>query len=304
MRFRWILALAVCLFPLGRVRALVIDRPYGDASFQFLKLPLSPRSTALGGAGAALVDGIGDADLNPAAAARDSAAVELGQIYTPAAFSATGSQAGWDLPLGNRRLTLHARYLGFGNIPGYDGGDQATGAYGAYTLKLQGGLAGFFWGTAYGVSMAYAQNTIAEGNYATGMVNAGLQRNLPWGFAVGAAVVNADFWTSAALDGSQVFPPTSIQAGVSLTRDLSPRLRVSLAADARTRNDEEIAFPAGVEVSWNDVLWLRAGYPFAEPTAAFSAGMGLRWSRFGFNYAYQGNAVLTGGQFWALEIRY
>ncbi len=285
--------------------ALQTDRQYGEASFKFLKLSLSPRATALGGAGAALLDGIGDADLNPAAAARDSGALALGQGYPFQAFSATGSQIAWNLPWDNRRVTLHARYLGYDDIPGYDASGQPTAAYAAYTLKLQAGLAGNLWGFAYGASLAFAQNNIAaDADYRTGLVNVGLMRSLPFGFALGLAALNADFWTSTAKDGSLIFPPTTLQAGLAYSRSLPENIRASVALDARTRNDEQIAFPAGLEASWKDLLWVRAGWPFAEPEPALSLGLGLRWSRFGFDYAYQGHAVMAGGHTWALEVRY
>jgi hypothetical protein len=281
------------------------DRGYGEASFQFLKLSMSPRSTALGGSGMALVDGIGDADLNPAAAARDSGALALGQGYPFLAFSATGSHIAWNLPWGkSRRILVQARYLGFDDIPGWDGLNQPTASYGAHTLKVQSGLAGKFRGLAYGVTAAYAQNHIADADYAIALVNAGLWYGLPFGLALGVAGMNVDFWKSSEAETAGVFPPTAVQAGLSYTRSLPAESKLSVALDARTRNDEQLSFPAGVEASWKETLWLRVGYPFAEPEPSPSLGLGLRWSRFGFHYAYQGHAVLSGGHFWSLELRY
>jgi hypothetical protein len=280
------------------------NRGYGEASFQFLKLSLSPRSIALGGAGVALVDGVADADFNPAAAARDSGALAVGQGYPFLAFSATGSHITWSIPWRGKRFLVQARYLGFEDIPGWSDNNQSTAAYGAHTLKGQAGMAGILFGFAYGVTAAFAQNHIADADYALALLNAGFWRGLPWGFALGAAAVNADFWSDENSENAGVFPPTAVQAGLSYTRDLPQEVTVSLAVDARTRNDEQLAFPAGVEASWKRTLWARLGYPFAEPEPALSAGLGLRWSRFGFHYAYQGHAVLSGGHYWSLEVRY
>ncbi len=275
----------------------------GEASFGFLKYSLSPRSIALGGAGAALVDGIADADLNPAAAARDSGGIALGQGY-PTAFSATGNYASWNIPWKSRRITVQARYLGFDNISGWDDLDASTTAYNAHTLKLQAGTAGKFKGIAYGVSVAYAQNNVADATYDAWLFNLGMQRDLIAGFAIGASVLNADIWTSDARNGDKIIPPVTFQGGVSYSRSLPYHTRMAVAVDARKRNDEETVFPVGLEGTWADAISARVGYPFGEPEASPAFGVGLRWSHFGFDYEYQGNTVLTGAHFWALSVKY
>jgi len=247
--------------------ALEFDHGYGESSFKFLKLSLSPRSMALGGAGAALLDGIGDADLNPASAARDSGSLAMGQGY-PSQASAAGSHVAWNIPWQNRRITLHTRYLGYDDIPGYDGLGRPTAGYGAHTLKLQAGIAGTVFGFAYGVSTAFAQNNIADVDYGTGLLNAGIQRALPWGLSAGLSVINADYWTSSAVDGSILFPPTSIQAGLAYARSFPGEFRASLALDARTRNDEQLCFPAGIEAAWKETLMLSFGFPFGVAEAS------------------------------------
>ena len=52
------------------------------------------------------------------------------------------------------------------------------------------------------------------------------------------------------------------------------------------------------------MLSARVGYPFTEPEASPSLGVGLHWSRYGFDYEYQGNAVISGAHFWTLTIGY
>jgi hypothetical protein len=42
----------------------------------------------------------------------------------------------------------------------------------------------------------------------------------------------------------------------------------------------------------------------AEPEPGLAAGLGLAWSLFRFQYAYQGHETLGPGHYWALEIRY
>ncbi len=276
----------------------------GASSFQFLKLSLSPRSTAMGGAGVALAEGPGDSEINPAAAARSAGTLVLGQEYPPSQFGTSGSHVSWSLPWDTRRITLHARYLGFEKIPGWDADNAATTPYDAYTMKAQAGLAGNDFGFAWGASAAYALNNIANATYAAGLVNAGLWREIGNGLSVGASVMNLDFWTSSTEEaGERVDAPTSWQAGIGYQRPLRQGSRVAFALDARKVNEEDPVFPLGVEWMTHDVLFLRTGYPLGDPDNGPAFGVGLVWARFAFNYAYKGHSVLSGGHGWTLEIR-
>jgi hypothetical protein len=286
------------------VHALDTDLQLGQSSFKFLKLSLSPRATAMGGAGAGLVEGAGESDLNPAAAGRAGGALTLGQEYPPQEFGTTASHLSWSLPWGDKRITLNTRYLGFDKIPGWDASGASTTAYDAYTLKLQAGLAGQAVGFSYGVSAAYAQNNVAEATYSAALLNAGLWRDVGHGFSVGASMMTADFWTASSKpDGEKPVAPVTFQAGLGYVRPLRPGMRIAGAIDVRKVNDEDVVLPAGAELMLMDALFIRAGYPFGDPDNGIGLGLGLKWSRFGFNYAYKGHSALSGGHGWTLEIR-
>ena len=296
--------LLLTAFAARPARALDTGLELGGSSFKFLKLPLSPRAAAMGGAGTGLVEGAGEADLNPAAAARGGGVLVLGQEYPPQEFGTTASHLSWSLPWGDRRITLITGYLGYDKIPGWDASNTATTAYDAYTLKLQAGLAGQLWGFAYGVSAAYAQNNIAEATYSAGLVNAGLWRDLGHGVSAGASVMNADFWTASSKPGGEKpVPPTIFQAGLGYARPIRPGMRAAVAVDARKVNDEDLVVPVGAEMLFMDALFVRAGYPLGDPDNGLGLGFGLKWSRFSFNYAYKGHSALSGGHGWTLEIR-
>lgn len=303
MRLRLLIA-ALFLFGFTEsVFALQLTASEGESSFNFLKFSLSPRSTALGGAGVALVDRVADADLNPAAAGRDSGGVALGQIYLQST-SGTGSFAAWNIPWDDLHFTGQVRYLGYDDLAGYDGNNVSTAAYGAHLIKLQGGATGRFAGFDLGAGVAFVQNNIADQTYGAGLLNLGARRDLLNGFSAGLSVMNADFWTSKALDGSSLIAPTILQAGAAYTRALPHSLQVAVAADIRKPNDENLSVPVGVELTWQEILSARVGYPLLDDNAALSMGFGLQWSRYGFEYAYQGSAVISGSHLWALEIRY
>ena len=276
----------------------------GESSFKFLKLPLSPRVTAMGGAGTGLLDGAGESEINPAATALQGGVLILGQEYPPQEFGTTASHLSWSLPWGDRRITLNTRYLGFDKIPGWDASGTSTTAYDAYTLKLQAGLAGKALGFAYGVSAAYAQNNVAEATYSAGLLNAGLYRDLGHGLSAGASMMNADFWTATSKKGGEKpIPPVIFQGGLGYVRPLRPGMQIAAAVDARKVNDEGVVFPVGAEMLFMDALTVRAGYPIGDPDNGLALGFGLKWSRFGFNYSYKSHSALSGEHGWTLEIR-
>ena len=299
---------AIVFFAMGRlpIQALEIDRQYGEASFKFLKLPLSPRIVGLGGAGTALADGAGELDLNPAAPASDSGHLVVGRGYPFSEFQSTSSLITWSLPSSGYRILINARYLGFDNIPGYDEITRPTTPYGAHTLKAQAGLAGMFRQLAWGTTVNFAGNSIADANYATAMINAGVRYRILTGLHAGLSIINADFWDSQAMvAGNQdPFPPTAVQAGLAYSHAIGSSLIASLAADARSRNDEQLAWPMGAELIWRNAIIARVGFPLGEQEPGIAAGLGLHWSRFQFQYAYQSHATLGPGHFWTLDIAY
>ncbi|GEM_PF-2032934 len=291
------------------VRALEFDKQFGEASFKFLKLPLSPRVVALGGAGAALADGAGEIDLNPAAAAADSGQLVLGKGYPFAEFQSNTSHITWSIPYRGYRILLSARYLGFNDIPGFSSQDATTSDYGAHTLKAQAGAAGTWERLQWGATLSFANNSIANASYSSAMVNLGARYPivpvLP-GLMAGVSAVNADFWTTKAKDANNrdPFPPTALQAGLSYTHAVVADVEASAAVDARTRNDEQMVWPMGLEVSWRKILFARAGYPLGEQEPAPSFGLGLQWSLFRFQYAFQGHETLSPAHYWSLDINY
>ena len=57
--------------------------------------------------------------------------------------------------------------------------------------------------------------------------------------------------------------------------------------DAQYFFDDDIRAHMGLEVSWQDHLFLRAGYQTGSESRSFSGGAGLAWNRYAFDYAYQ-----------------
>jgi len=285
--------------------ALETDRAYGEASYQFLKLPLSPRIAALGGAGTALWDGAGEAESNPAASALDGSRLVVGYGMPFGEFGAKASHVAWNIPWGGSRIWLGARYLGFDAIAGHDELGNATTDYGAHTLKIQGGYAASWRELQLGLALGYAQNNVAEATYSTGLFSLGAHYDLWRGLSIGASAINADIGAGKFRDSDYrtPFPPTTLQAGLAWAQVFG-EYSAAIAADARTRNDEEMNFPVGLEITWNRLATARVGFPFGAQEPGLTAGFGLAWSRLQLQYAYVGHETLSGGHFLSLEIGY
>ena len=284
------------------------DHDYGEAGFQFLKMHLAPRTVALAGAGAALNGfSLEATDVNPAAASSESGIIHLGYAKPYGEFQSKIPHITWNIPTSRYKLFLHARFLGIEDIRSFDENDVPLTPYRSHTLKVQAGFANVYHKIHWGVSVNYALHNISYANYHSALLDAGLQYEIYNGLWAGAAINNAYFWTSSAANPDEYdnpFPPVAARAGLAYGLSTGKSFKLTLTADARTRNDERLNFPAGVEVSWKEVLYFRTGYPFFEPEPAIPFGAGIKWEMFVLDYAFQRHKTLSPGQYFSLGIRF
>ncbi len=281
---------------------------YGESSFQLLKLHLSPRVVALGGAGSALTGSALEAtELNPASAYSDSNALYLAHFLNNKEFGAKTSALTWNLPLYSYKLFFHSRYIGFGDIDGHRADKSATlVAYGAHTLKVQTGLAGEYLNVQWGVAVSYVENNIAFANYRTVVGDVGLLYSPFKNLWIGAGVNNGDIWTSSLLNEKEKkpIPPTIGRVGLAYLYSVTKEVSVRMVGDARTRNDEKLTFPLGAEVICFDMITLRTGYPVLEPESAQDFGVAVKAKRFELDYSLQRHAALSPQHAFLLKIYY
>jgi hypothetical protein len=284
----------------------VFNRGYGEAGFQFLKLHMAPRTQALAGSGAALQKSSLEAgDINPASAVGDSGVLYLGQGWGPEETKSMTPNITWSLPAGRFSLFLGVRFLRFEELRGFDDDNKPKTNYGAHTFRIQAGLAGKNKSLSWGASLNYAEHSVAFARYRSYLLDLGFQYELFRGLVLGAAANNADFHTSAPIySGNEIFPPTVLRAGAAYTFSPVPVITVTAVLDARTRNDEKMNLPSGLEFGWQDVLFLRTGYAFMEPETAQQFGAGVKWRPFVFDYAYKRHKTLGPGHNIALGIRF
>ena len=91
--------------------------------------------------------------------------------------------------------------------------------------------------------------------------------------------------------------------GAAYHQSIFSNFKVTVSADARTRNDEKMVFPIGLEVGWKDLLFARSGYPLGEQEPGIALGLGLHWEVFQVEYAFQSHETLSPGHYWSLGLR-
>ncbi|MFC1585349.1 hypothetical protein ACFL5V_07370 [Fibrobacterota bacterium] len=281
------------------------DHTYGEASYQLLKLHLSPRTGSMAGAGAAMNgSALRAADINPASASSDSGMIYLGYALPFGEFKGKIPHLTWNVPVAGYKLFVNTRFMGIDDIRGFDEDDNPTSAYGSHTFKALAGMAGIYRNIHWGLSFGYVLNSISYANYSSFVFDAGLQQQLLGGLWLGAALTNADLWGSEATnpENEDPFPPTTVRMGLAYLIKVSKSIGLAITSDARTRRDEKLNFPGGVEINWREILFFRTGYSFSEPGAAFCLGAGIRWGRFVFDYALQRHRTLSPGNYWSLGV--
>jgi len=87
----------------------------------------------------------------------------------------------------------------------------------------------------------------------------------------------------------QEVPPLPSNFGAGVSGQVFKREDFALRgmADALIYFDDDVRIHAGLEGSYKSLLFLRLGYQTGSELRKISAGAGLSWTRFAFDYAYQ-----------------
>ena len=106
--------------------------------------------------------------------------------------------------------------------------------------------------------------------------------------------------------------PLFFRAGVSIDALKMEDLRLSVSADALRPSDNSETVNVGGELSWNEILFVRAGMKslfLADTQEGFTLGGGARWDisntmGLGFDYSYEDFGLFGGIQQFALAITF
>jgi len=104
------------------------------------------------------------------------------------------------------------------------------------------------------------------------------------GLSIGAAVQNVG--GDAKFDKEAFSLPTTMRAGVAMTRDVSRwQGRGVLSAEVRKASKDDAHFHIGGEFEYKERVALRAGAKFGYDDQDLSFGLGVKHDRIGFDYA-------------------
>lgn len=260
----------------------------GETVFPSLKIPVSARSQALGGAGVAGVGDGASATLNPAGlrwVGQDQVTLEHINFYqntsiefVSAVLVYPGVKIGvamqyFDLGWGpvTREEAEGSDYSEDNAFAAFDAVGMVTAQFKVKSMDVGITLKGLHEEIWY-----YGSNGLALD---LGVIHAGLAENL----TLGASVMNLG--RMSAFDKEQ-FPLTSIfRAGGSYSYELGSGVMLTGMGDVDLANDKTASLPLGLEAAW-EYFSLRAGYALFHDTRSFSLGAGVEFGNFLLDYTF------------------
>lgn len=105
------------------------------------------------------------------------------------------------------------------------------------------------------------------------------------GFTVGAAIRNLGQMSNLNEEKSTL--PTNAIIGISGEFIRTGEFGLRGLGDVQGYLDDDVRVHAGLEGSWKEHLFLRAGYQTGSELRTFSGGIGVAWKAYRFDYAYQ-----------------
>jgi hypothetical protein len=305
-------AVALALVPVG---AFAASASNGAA---VLRLPLSARAAALGGALSAVDGGVDSLGVNPAGAAAAKRPELLASFFTGIADDSFGF-LGYAHPLKAGTALAGFSYYDAGTvgIVNLDGSQQTVVAERDYVamagwaMPLGGGVSVGALGKAYRFTLA--QSASASGF--AGDAGARWATPLP-GLSLGAALQNLGPNVKYEAAGDPL--PLTAHAGAAWTyvmlpsaedRSIYTGTRLTLTADAVKVRDDSFGAAAGAECSVSigqqTAVTLRLGNQFNSASdGGLSFGVGLREDRFTGDYALTARGSNGSAQTFSLGVRF
>jgi hypothetical protein len=273
-----------------------------DSGFNFLRIPASARSAALGGAGVSFLEGASSLYANPAGLSDpEGEATSTAPWGLAGEASLTHHEALGDLRQDVVTVDLtkgpDAIAMSFNTLysEGIDLRDPTGALQGTFGLTdiYAGGAVGRTLGGGWrlGGSVAYVSETIAGAKASTWSAGFGARLDLPSvkGLSFGLAALNlgpdAQFKLTDGNPGEKFSLPAAVAGGVAYTGRLGSDARVLVAGEARKARNEDFIGQGGVEFAYS-VLAVRGGTRVRSDNTDFTAGLGLRAGRFHFDYAF------------------
>lgn len=269
----------------------------GTTAAPFLKMAMSPRAVAMGGAFGALADDSGAVFVNPAGLAQ-SETTEVAVDFTTYLQDAKMGNISYSGRAGANRFGFGATFMTVGDIDRF----SRTDAVGPVQSL------GTFSSNDMAFTLAYAkkefmQETVAglDGGLAVKLIRSSIDDNAAFAAAVDAGVIYRasekinfsmavqNLGTAMKFEEESDPLPLNLRAGM-LYR---PSAGLNLVAEINEYLQDEKFYPAfGAEYWLRDALALRGGYKFGYDTSnlgtevGLSLGFGIKVAGLGVDYAY------------------
>ncbi|MBI5476967.1 MAG: PorV/PorQ family protein [Ignavibacteriales bacterium] len=313
-----IIALALLLSSLSSSQTKV-----GSTAAPFLNIGMGPRAISMGGAFVATANDLSTLYWNPAGASRMEATGAM-FLYSPWFADITYNWAGLLVNTGSYgSLGLSVTYLDYGKMEVTTLSEQeGTGEYFsakdiAFSVTYSYNLTDKF---SLGMNVKYINQKIWNSSADAFAIDLGtLFISDFYGVRIGASISN--FGTDMTLDGKDLlvlydpnpnlngnndqiltrlktdaYPlPLIFRVGIAKDFFVGSKNRITVAADAIHPNDNAEAMNVGTEYSFNENLFIRAGYKslfLTNTEEGLNLGFGLKYEIadkvfFNIDYAYQ-----------------
>ncbi len=253
------------------------------AGFTFLQIPVSARSAALGEASIAL------ADLNSIGIFNNPAIPG----FTNQTHSFSASYSNWFADIKNYASSYSYNsdfgvfavgiiLFDYGTMPRttVSGGQKVYDVIGSFdanstsaSLSYSRMMTDRF---SFGISFKYVQEKIDKYSADNILFDGGVLYYTGLGsLRIAASVQN--FGTNSKFINDEFKMPTIFRIGAAadVLGDFTSEYRITLVAEAMHPNDGDEKVNLGTELSWNNIITLRAGYKFFYDEESYSFGFGL-----------------------------
>lgn len=265
----------------------------GTTGFNFLKIGMGARPTAMGGAFTAVPADTESAFWNPAGMHGISQRTGVLALNSYLVDTQAGA-ASIALPAANRTWGLTIQYVTYGDMQRRDASGLDQGTFGAADMAAYLTVAQPVWQDRLiaGVNLKAAHSSIDNYSSDAYMVDLGLLLHGPVdGMVLGAALLNLGGVRSGYAGNHKESLPVSVRLGLS-HRPAHMPVPVILLADLIIPNDADAYLAFGAEVSLPGGFHIRPGYSAqqtgsgGDQAVGITGGIGFIASAYGLDYAY------------------
>jgi len=277
--------------------------------FEFLRTDFNPRTAAMAGSFLTMQNDLNALFINPAGMA-DIERQSYSFNYTNYVLDINGGTAAYNRILPKFGvLTVGIQYMDFGDFKETNEFAGLTGDnFGAQDLSFMIGLADHLSEDfTYGVAAKYIYSRLDEYSASAVALDFGLLWMVPFVEDLNLGVTLKNLGTNFAYyDKTKMSMPLDLRFGVSKKLAHLP-LEIALSLNDMNRSADDILsylkrFSIGGEFKSSEMLRLRLGYDYDlqegmtndtdKKFGGLSAGIGILWNDFRFDYAYSNFSIL------------